>query len=364
PYEQLIQQEVFEPLGMEAAGFGTPLQRGPNQPNGHRADGTPSAPEADNPEAITPAGRVHCTMQDWSRFVAAHLIGPRGEHDLLKPSTFTELHAPAPGADRSYAMGWGTGSRDWAGGKVLTHAGSNTMWYCVAWVAPEKNMAVLVACNQGGDVAAKACDQAATLAIGLQQKRLSEPRKRWNWNDTSDRVWIGPDFWANRLQDWRVHDGRVECIERRPKMSQRTCHVLPWSIDCPNDKRSTVTRGYERIGDGVRLSVETGAMDMNGEPDPNAWSGLLLGAGGQHVDHRLTAQVHHVPAEDGGLLCLVDETGRVSLRHNDQPLATQSSWAIARFVGAEQLPTFEAAQAHDETVTLDGPFEGTLEVIV
>ena len=364
PYEQLIQQEVFEPLGMESADFGTPLQHGPNQPNGHRDDGTPSAPEADNPEAVTPAGRVHCTMQDWGRFVGAHLIGPRGEHDLLKPSTFAELHEPAAGADRSYAMGWGTGSRDWAGGEVLTHAGSNTMWYCVAWVAPAKNMAVLVACNQGGDVAANACDQAATLAIGLQQKRLSEPRMRWNWNGTSDRVWIGPDFWANRLQDWRVNDGRVECIERRPKMSQRTCHVLPWSIDCPNDKRSTVTRGYERIGDGVRLSVETGAMDRNGEPDPNAWSGLLLGAGGQHVDHRLTAQVHHVPAEDGGLLCLVDETGRVSLRHNDQPLATQSSWAIARFVGSDQLPKLDATQEHDETLALDGPFEGTLEVIV
>lgn len=26
------------------------------------------------------------------------------------------------------------------------------------------------------------------------------------------RTWTGPHFWANRLQDWRLHDGRIECV--------------------------------------------------------------------------------------------------------------------------------------------------------
>ncbi|MBE3037458.1 MAG: penicillin-binding protein, partial [Chloroflexi bacterium] len=38
-------------------------------------------------------------------------------------------------------------------------------WYAVAWLAPKRNFAVLVACNQGGDPAAKACDEAAAAMI-------------------------------------------------------------------------------------------------------------------------------------------------------------------------------------------------------
>lgn len=45
------------------------------------------------------------------------------------------------------------------------HAGSNTMWFCVAWLAPERDFAVLIACNRGGDAAAKACDQVAAALI-------------------------------------------------------------------------------------------------------------------------------------------------------------------------------------------------------
>jgi hypothetical protein len=39
------------------------------------------------------------------------------------------------------------------------------MWYAVAWVAPARDFAVLVAVNQGGDAAATACDRAAWALI-------------------------------------------------------------------------------------------------------------------------------------------------------------------------------------------------------
>ena len=64
-----------------------------------------------------------------------------------------------------YAMGWGVAARPWADGRVLTHSGSNTMWFCVVWIAPKKDFAVLVACNAGLD-AAGATDQAAGAIIG------------------------------------------------------------------------------------------------------------------------------------------------------------------------------------------------------
>ena len=32
-----------------------------------------------------------------------------------------------------------------------------------------------------------------------------------HWNNALDRIWVGEDFWANPMEDWRVRDGRLEC---------------------------------------------------------------------------------------------------------------------------------------------------------
>jgi CubicO group peptidase (beta-lactamase class C family) len=168
PYETLIAKRLFEPLGMKSVGFGAPGSAATvDQPRGHRADGKPVSPGAgaDNPAAIAPAGRVHCTIGDWAKFVALHVRGEtKGGAKLMPPESFVKLHAPV--ADEShYAMGWIVTDREWAGGRALTHSGSNTMWYCTVWFAPERDFAVLVTTNQGGDEAAKACDEASWALI-------------------------------------------------------------------------------------------------------------------------------------------------------------------------------------------------------
>jgi CubicO group peptidase (beta-lactamase class C family) len=168
PWEDLLRERLFKPLGMDSAGFGGPGTASKvDQPRGHRADGTPvlPGPGDDNPAAIGPGGTVHASIGDWAKFVALHLGGARGKPRLLGAESFRRLHTPPAGDPGSYAMGWRVGERPWAGGRVLTHAGSNTMWYCVAWLAPEKGFAVLVCCNRGGDGAAKACDEAASALI-------------------------------------------------------------------------------------------------------------------------------------------------------------------------------------------------------
>jgi len=159
-WEELMRKRLFDPLGMSSAGFGAPGKAGSvDQPWGHRANGTPvePGPNADNPPAIGPAGTVHSTLGDWSKYIALHLQAAQGQPRLLKSETFKKLHTPGVGDD-SYAMGWGVAERGWAAGRTLSHSGSNTMWYVVVWIAPGKNFAVLAASNQGGDVAAKACD--------------------------------------------------------------------------------------------------------------------------------------------------------------------------------------------------------------
>ena len=162
-WEDLAREKIFRPLGMTTAGFGAPGARGKNdQPRGHKPDGSPvePGPGSDNPVAIGPAGIVHCSIGDWGKFVAANL--PSAKTKLVKPETLKKLHTPAPG-DPKYAMGWMiAGNQPWAGGPALTHAGSNTMWYAVAWIAPGKDFAVVVACNQAND---KACNDAVLALI-------------------------------------------------------------------------------------------------------------------------------------------------------------------------------------------------------
>lgn len=171
PWEDLLRQRLFVPLGMTGAGFGAPASVGQvDQPWGHKAgeDGTfePVAPglHADNPAAIGPGGTVHCRIADLARYAAWHLAGARGAGTLLHPETFERLHTPLA-ADSEYALGWVATERPWGGGTVLTHAGSNTMFYAVIWIAPKKDFAVVVCTNAGGPVAEKATDTAAAALI-------------------------------------------------------------------------------------------------------------------------------------------------------------------------------------------------------
>ncbi|BCW95886.1 MAG: serine hydrolase domain-containing protein [Fimbriimonadales bacterium] len=139
-WEQLMQAYLFKPLRMRAAGFGPPESIA-----GHR--GKPPRPQMfDNPPVLGPAGTVHCPLREWAAFARLHLQGARGEKNaLLRAESFQTLHADSYQQD--YAMGWvlrrvGTERR-------LLHAGSNTLWFAMAHIAPERNRFYLCAANWG-----------------------------------------------------------------------------------------------------------------------------------------------------------------------------------------------------------------------
>ncbi len=173
-FEVLLRKRLFEPLGMRSAGFGAPGSNAHvDSPRGHRRDGDKFAPVApgrgaDNPPAIAPAGTVHAALGDWAKFVALHLRGYADGRRMLSDATLKKLHTP-PDDLNPYALGWAAMQRSW-GGNVITHSGSNTMWYCVVWASPERGFAVLVATNAAGEDAAKACDEAAAALIQRHTK--------------------------------------------------------------------------------------------------------------------------------------------------------------------------------------------------
>ena len=183
-WEELMLTELLAPLGMTSTGFGAPGSAGgtPDQPRGHVRQGGnwvpfEPGPNADNPAAIGPAGTVHTTLDDYARFMAAHLAGARGIGGLVEAETFQQLQAPAPGT--TYALGWGVGEGDWAGGRFLAHAGSNLLWYAVVLIAPERDLAVFVVTNaagsngeQGTGAMIEALIERADAAFG-QESRVS-----------------------------------------------------------------------------------------------------------------------------------------------------------------------------------------------
>ena len=168
-WEQIISDEVFRPLQMNSAGFGGSGTPGKiDQPWPHTEDGEPTAqngPAMDNPPVMGPAGRIHCTIQDWARFVQDQLRGARGEPALLKAESYQKLQTQPFGGE--YALGWIVVSRPWGGGKVLNHCGDNTMNFANVWVAPKKDFAILVCVNQSGDKAFDASDEAVGALIAL-----------------------------------------------------------------------------------------------------------------------------------------------------------------------------------------------------
>lgn len=145
-WEDLMRAEVFAPLGITSAGFGAPTGDGPNdQPRGHTmgAEGdAPVPPNADNPAALGPAGRVHMSMRDIARYLLAHA---QSDSEFLSSESWETLHSTPFGGN--YAMGW-----------VVTdehsrwHNGSNTMWYAeVAFNSLEGKVAAVVV--NDGDLA-------------------------------------------------------------------------------------------------------------------------------------------------------------------------------------------------------------------
>lgn len=178
-WEDLMRKRLFDPLGMKSCGFGamgTPDSKEIDQPwqhillplGVHRA--IAPGPQADNAPVIGPAGTVHCSVVNWGKFVTAHLRGEQGEAGILKPETFKRLHSPRFGGD--YGFGWLVTDRPWAGGRALTHAGSNTQNFAIVWMAPAKDFAVLVMTNQAGGETFNACDAAAAaLILHFTQKR-------------------------------------------------------------------------------------------------------------------------------------------------------------------------------------------------
>jgi alkaline phosphatase D len=153
----------------------------------------------------------------------------------------------------------------------------------------------------------------SSAEIGRQGYRSELP-------ESVERTFVGPEFWANRLQDWRLHDGRIECLDRRSESPMRTLHLLT--------HRLAPTPG------AFMLRVQTGQLEI-GEATTDAATGFLIGAGGESMDYRAAALIHHQPGPGGGWFAGCDAAGQVFFRDFASPQPKRENPGLHRQVPTE-----------------------------
>jgi CubicO group peptidase (beta-lactamase class C family) len=174
-WEYLIETNLFGPLGLTSIGYGPP--DGARDPLGRfKSTGLPAQPHdklADNPPVMSPAGRVHASLADLSRYYLFHLRGHLGtlpaSAQRLTRETFLKLHSD-PYGDGT-CLGWfkiPQRNQTWAKGDVYTHSGSNTLWNAVVWMAPSIDMVIFAVTNDDIN-GASACNDAVLQSITMHQ---------------------------------------------------------------------------------------------------------------------------------------------------------------------------------------------------
>jgi len=109
----------------------------------------------------------------------------------------------------------------------------------------------------------------AMLAIAVSCSRSIQTNSFQSaWSKDITRIWIGPEYWANPLQDWQLKNGRIECVTSG---GDRNVYLLTHEL---NNKP-----GF------FRMSVRIGQLVGSGKLD-EGWVGFKIGVRGEFNDYR------------------------------------------------------------------------------
>ena len=173
-WEVLMKQRLFDPLGMFSTGFGAPNTHNQiDQPWGHSSSllGNKWKPDqSDNPEALGPAGMVHCSIEDWVKFLSLQLTK---ESPILERKYLNKLIEPVGG--HFYAGGWGVAEQPWAKGTMISHSGSNGIWYTSVVVTPKLDRVFIVSTNSRdfgvtGDICFKVMNKLIKMELNISKE--------------------------------------------------------------------------------------------------------------------------------------------------------------------------------------------------
>ena len=171
PFEQLMQDRVFKPLGMTKTEFyssnklkstKTPLLWGHTLKKGDPIK--PGELGSENPTVYAGCGTIRTTIVDWAKYLRWHVkesAAPVLKSDETLRHLHTGVNRGVPG--QTYGFGWI--QFDSPFGRTLQHAGNNTNQFSLVWVMPDKQRATVVITNTGQEQAFPACDAVTALLM-------------------------------------------------------------------------------------------------------------------------------------------------------------------------------------------------------
>jgi alkaline phosphatase D len=150
-----------------------------------------------------------------------------------------------------------------------------------------------------------------------------------DFSATPDRVWIGPEYWANPMEDWRVQQGRLECISNG---GNRNVHVLTHQL-------------ADRPG-RLEMSVRAGLLERR----PSGSVGFRVGIADQIVDYRgncFWGSGVNAVLNVNGLLILADQRKKLS---PDIDLTDLTLRLSAEPDGSQYRMTLTVTDAHGKRI--------------
>ncbi|MCM4153459.1 twin-arginine translocation pathway signal protein [Arenibacter sp. N53] len=115
---------------------------------------------------------------------------------------------------------------------------------------------------------------ASAFPLGMvgQEKQLEEIQFKSNWHNWPNMKWVGPEYWGNRLQDWRLKDGMVIC-----NISAENRNLQLLTVQKTNDLSP------------LTASVEISLLNKKKLPGDEGCLGIRLGCKGPFEDYRSAA---------------------------------------------------------------------------
>jgi len=168
PYADVIEERVFQPLGMHRStlrptmAMTWPLAQGHEFEEGIERVIRPAADNA----AGWPAGSIFSSATELARFAIAFMNGglPRQVVALM-----SKPHAKIPGSEDNY--GYGLRLSDGQGVHWVEHGGSRSGYGSTIRMAPDRKFAVIIVANRTGSGMPKLADAISGMMLNLEARK-------------------------------------------------------------------------------------------------------------------------------------------------------------------------------------------------
>lgn len=188
-WETLLKQMLFQPLGLNASGFGDPsADRSLDNVWGHIQQGRFFVPVDPQPESFgwVPFGTsygvsVYSTVGDLAKYGIFHMRGDLGLENALSLASFRRLHhavlTPIQTSPERYSAGFANDGELQSDGRWtnVQHWGNHGRGRTLFWFSPQNNIGVAVLTNGTDENTGIARSQIAELVNELTRRYRSNP---------------------------------------------------------------------------------------------------------------------------------------------------------------------------------------------